>query len=285
MLPKIFKRAARVGIYMLVTIAIAYFVRILFFLSCHVPSESMKPTIRMGDYILVNKMIPGLRTRKTEKGVCRLKGFRQVRKNDIVLFSFPYHDTNSKGDGKLTLSSSLFYLKRCVAVAGDTFYVENSVYKVKGYNGVLGSMEEQHKLLNKPTEKIKRDVYECFPYDRAEYAWNIKQFGPLYIPKKGDTLNIDSKNVKLYGNIITYETGVTVVVKDSAVYLGNDLLQQYTFTKNYYFVAGDRAQESHDSRYWGLLPEDHIIGKAFFIWKSEDKKSKKLRWSRMFKIL
>ncbi|MDR1582348.1 MAG: S26 family signal peptidase, partial [Prevotellaceae bacterium] len=132
------------------------------------------------------------------------------------------------------------------------------------------------------TEDIPRKIYNCFPFDSA-YNWNVKSFGPLYVPKKGDTIGIDSKNILLYRNLIRYETHCELRIENDTVWLGGEMLQTYAFRQNYYFMAGDRVFDSQDSRYWGLLPEDLIVGKAAVIWQSKDKQTGKRRWERCLK--
>ena len=118
---------------------------------------------------------------------------------------------------------------------------------------------------------------------RSVYNWNVKNFGPLYVPRKGDTLQIDSKNIPLYKNLIRYETDKEIKTRNDTVFLDDEPLLSYVFQQNYYFMSGDWARYSNDSRYWGLLPEDHIIGKAAIVWKSKDPKTGKIRWERIFK--
>jgi signal peptidase I len=125
-------------------------------------------------------------------------------------------------------------------------------------------------------------VYRCFP-KQSSYNWNLKYFGPLYVPRKDDCLDINSLNISLYSKLIEYETEKIVKTKGSEISLNDSVIYKYTFLKNYYFMAGDLVQDSRDSRYWGLLPEDHIVGKAVIIWKSKDGNSGKYRWERFFK--
>jgi len=246
----------------------------------------MQPTILAGDYILVNKLVLGGRIYKNfdfmKGGIVetkRLWGWRKVKRNDVLVFNFPYSDR-----GKLDFDLNVFYVKRCVAIPGDTFYIDNGIYKVKNCPDTLGYYKSQRRFADTKQEQINPDVWKCFPYDKA-YQWNVRQFGPLYVPGKGDTLRIDTNNIKLYRKLIRYETGKRINIQGDTVYLGNDVLQQYVFKKNYYFMAGDLVRDSRDSRYWGLLPEDHIVGKAAIIWKSEDMKTRKYRWKRFFKTI
>ncbi|GHT24622.1 signal peptidase I [Bacteroidia bacterium] len=245
----------------------------------------MAPTILPGDFVFVNKMIPGPRIFEswgfldgTNLDMRRLKGYRKVKRNDILVFNFPYSNRN-----KLELDFNVFYCKRCIAVPRDSFYIENGIYKVKNVPDTLGCFEYQKQVSLKPGEFVP-GTYDCFPF-HPEFNWNMKNFGPLYVPGANDTVAIDSMNVILYKNIIEYESNLFVAVKNGEVFLGDKTIREYVFQQNYYFMAGDYAPDSRDSRYWGLLPEDHIVGKAFLIWKSQDMKTGKWQWKRFFKSI
>jgi signal peptidase I len=211
--------------------------------------------------------------------IIRLKGMRAIRHNDVLIFNFPYSDWN-----RLEMDMNVFYAKRCVAIPGDTFCIENGIYKVRNCPDTLGNYEAQYRFSQMKAEDIRPEIFNCFPYDDA-YRWNVKSLCPLYIPRKGDTLSISLQNVKLYRNLIRYETGGELSLQNDTVYLNSEPLQTYIFQQNYYFMAGDQIFDSRDSRYWGLLPEDHIVGKAAIIWKSEDKQTGKRRWERCLKTI
>ena len=183
-----------------------------------------------------------------------------------------------------------FYVKRCVAVPGDTFIIENGILNLIQDNidnpvDSLGCLFQQQELSQMSRAVFLPDTWNCFPFDTLYYQWNIKDFGPIYIPGKGDELKLNLQNIALYKPLIQYETGQTITIKEEQFFLCEELLLTYTFTQNYYFMAGDYVLSSHDSRYWGLLPEDFIVGKATFIWKSKNPENNKYRWNRFFKII
>jgi signal peptidase I len=268
-------------------ILLAIVLRVFFFAAFVVPTPSMEPAIIPGDKVIVYKQIPGPRIirnffslHKGEKpDIRRLKGVRAVRRNDVLIFNFPYSDWK-----RLNMDMNVFYAKRCVAIPGDTFYIENGIYKVKNVNGQLGCYEKQLKVSKKSPDAFRPEIYRCFPHD-GRYGWNIKNFGPLYLPCKDDTLPLDTLNIVLYKNLIVYETGKNISIAQGRVLLDDSLITDYTFRKNYYFMAGDHVPDSRDSRYWGLLPEDHIIGKVAIVWQSKDKQTGKRRWERFFKTI
>ncbi len=134
-------------------------------------------------------------------------------------------------------------------------------------------------IAKKPTDS------SIFPHDGK---WTIDNFGPIYIPEAGHTVAINIKNLPLYQRIIqTYEQN-HLQIKGNQIWINNQIATKYTFKQNYYWMMGDNRHRSEDSRYWGFVPEDHIVGKPVFIWFSYDQNEswkhifKKIRWSRMF---
>jgi signal peptidase I len=113
-------------------------------------------------------------------------------------------------------------------------------------------------------------IWRCFPRDTVHYQWTIKDFGPLYIPASGATIVLDTFNYLLYKRPVEYETDKTLSVRDGRVCLNEEEINRYTFLLNYYFMAGDYIFDSKDSRYWGMMPEDCIIGEAILVWRSTD---------------
>ena len=271
-----------------VAIVFAIAMRVFLFTSIiKIPSGSMEPAVLTGDFIIANKQIPGprvfhdIRQLRIDGKVQtkRFKGIRKVRRNDILVFNFPY----SGGWDKIDMDLNVYYLKRCVALPGDTFTIENGMYRVKNCPDSLGCVFRQWELSKKSKDDFSENIWRCFPFDSLRFNWNIKDFGPLYIPASGATLPLDSINYFLYKNLIEYETDKKLSVIDGSIYLDDEQISNYTFTMNYYFMAGDFIFDSRDSRYWGLLPEDCIIGKASFVWRSKDLNSGKTRWNRFFK--
>lgn len=270
---------------LLAIIILTTFLRVFIFSTFSIPTPSMEPTIKIGDHIIVNKLIPGPRLIKNlfslQEGknpdIMRLDGYRSIKRNDILVFNFPYSEW-----GHLSLDLGSHYVKRCVAIPGDTFYIKDGIYKVRNVSDTLGNYINQLRFSNIPSESILLHVYNCFPHDR-EYAWTVKNFGPLYVPAQGDTISLDTLNIKLYRNLITYETKREISLRSGQIILEDSIISKYIFQKNYYFMAGDYVFDSQDSRYWGLLPEDHIIGKVAYIWKSKDPSTGKYRFDRFLK--
>jgi signal peptidase I len=123
-----------------------------------------------------------------------------------------------------------------------------------------------------------------FPYSPA-LGWNEDNYGPIWMPVKGSTVKIDTSNICLYDRIIDVYENNDLRVDGSTIYINNVPATSYTFKMGYYWMMGDNRHNSADSRYWGFVPEDHIVGKPKFIWLSLDKEAKglkSLRLGRMF---
>jgi len=126
---------------------------------------------------------------------------------------------------------------------------------------------------------------DLFPLDTTR-KWNIDNFGPVKIPAKGWTVKIDHNTMPLYYRAIRTYEGNKVEEKNGTWYINDKPATTYTFKMNYYWMMGDNRHNSIDSRYWGFLPEDHVVGKALFIWMSWDSTASffnKIRWSRLLK--
>ena len=146
-------------------------------------------------------------------------------------------------------------------------------------------MDSQDKLLQILSIGEERNwsiVMKGFPRDSL-VNWTIKDFGPLYIPAKGGRIWMTPVNGVLYRNAIEWEQKKKLVQRGDIFLLNDSIIQEYQFKEDYYFVAGDKVMYSKDSRYWGLLPEKFIVGKATLIWKSVDLNTDEIRWNRVFK--
>lgn len=171
-------------------------------------------------------------------------------------------------------------------------YMEFS--NVSGYQ-IFASEEVINQLKTSPlvksvTKRIQKVGGESgiFP-DGVLMGWNRDNYGPLQVPAKGMTLAMTPENVIKYGfTIQKYEGLDNVELKLGEVFVDGKKVENYTFTQNYYFMMGDNRHNSLDSRYWGFVPEDHIVGKAWFLWLSLDKYEslfKKVRWNRIFNTI
>ncbi len=150
---------------------------------------------------------------------------------------------------------------------GSTLHILKSITGIKSVTRIIDTQ---------PDLKV-------FPYTKP---WNIDNYGPIYIPQEGKTVKIDKLSLPLYKKIIAEFEGNTLEVKGDDIYINGAKTNTYTFKQNYYWMMGDNRHRSEDSRYWGYVPENHVVGKPVFIWMSWDSNGKgimnKIRWERMF---
>ena len=134
------------------------------------------------------------------------------------------------------------------------------------------------------------DALEIFPHSSdSSYRWTRDNYGPIWIPEKGATVELTMQNLPLYHRIITaYEHNDLKVKGDTAIFINGKEAHSYKFKQDYYFMIGDNRHNSLDSRYWGFVPEDHVVGKPAMIWLSVDNTKSfpfNIRWDRLFKFL
>ena len=259
--------------------------QVFLFSSFKIPSDSMEPELTIGDNILVLKPTIGPRVfnlfasmRNEQTEIYRIPGIKKIQRNDILVFNFPHPNSWNK----IEMHILKYYIKRCVGLPSDTLSIQNGFFHVKGIETSLGNMESQNKIAT--TEQFEDGIFHSFPFDSI-ISWNIKDFGPLYIPGKGDSITLNQTNCRLYRKLIEWEQQESLQYKDSTIFLNGTPINGYRFQKNYYFMAGDNGMNSQDSRYWGLLPEEYIVGKAWIIWKSVDPYTDKFRWNRFLKVI
>lgn len=240
-----------------------------------VPTHSMMPTLLPGDEIVVNKMIMGARIysefefSKTgqELKAWRTNGTRELKHNDIVVFNYPYHDW------KVSFVLNQVYCKRIVGLPGDSLRIVDGWYKSDHYEGILGLESEQSKLAALTDSNVYPPSLATIPFDE-HFNWNIRNFGPMYIPGTGDVIKITPYEATLYRILLEWETGKPLSIDwdKNIVMSGDEPLTRHRFLHNYYFMAGDNVLNSNDSRYWGLVPEEYVVGVVKFVIRPNEKK-------------
>ena len=265
--------------------------QVLLFASFSIPTDSMTPTLIPGDCVLVNKVLKGPRIFSLNDAIDhkplkinRLKGTEEFHRNEVLVFNFPYPE---RWDS-IGFDVMRYYVKRCIALPGDTLEIRNARYRVRGYEGELGNVDSQNRLARylrserNKKEMIRNGCFKAYPLDSVT-GWTVQELGPLYLPARGDTVEMNGHHYAIYRNLIEWEQRKKLSVREGRFYLDGQEIRRYVFTRDYYFMGGDNCYNSQDSRYWGPLPEEYIVGKATRIWKSKDKVTDEIRWDRLFK--
>ena len=234
--------------------------RMLLFDYFTIPTDSMHPTLKPGDKVIVNKLQMGARiytdlhfnTEGQELKAFRMKGYGGVRRGDIVVFNFANHW------GKINFIINNVFCKRCIGLPGDSVSAVNGHYRNNNFDGALCTEAQQSQLEHTPDTLIK-EGYWLPPYRNG---WNIKIFGPTYVPRQGDIIKVYALEASVYKVMLEWELGkeVTWDWDKNEAYAAGKRLTQHKWRHNYYFMAGDNVMNSCDSRYWGVVPEEYIVG-------------------------
>lgn len=243
--------------------------------SFRVPSPSMYPALIPGDYILVNKWLMGARifdiweaVEDKDVKIHRLPGLRKVKRNDVLVFHYPYPHRNDS----ISMDMMLYYVKRCIALPGDTVEIRKGCYWING-------TRKDRRWARMEMEPSQEDSRQW----NVALGWTVRQLGPLPVPARGQEVAMDALTGKMYGRLMAWEQKKPLTVRDDSVFLGDSLIGNYRFQENYYFMAGDNLDNSKDSRYWGLVPEPYIVGVATRVWKSVSPQGGEVRWNRTMK--
>ena len=225
-----------------------------------VPTGSMENTVMTGDFLFVNKFLYGPSTPQVVPFInlplpfYKFPGFKDPKQGDVIVFIFPGNRD------EISAKEFQYYLKRCVATAGDSLQVINKRVFVNGKEFSL----PEHGKFEPFSRELEFDKVRTFPVGAG---FTPNNYGPIRIPKKGDVININTQNwrqweifIKREGHEISYD-GITLKIDGKP---GN----KYTVQKNYCFGMGDNRDNSLDSRFWGFVPWDNVVGTPMVVYMS-----------------
>lgn len=264
-------------------VLVTAFLKFFFIEAFQIPTSSMEETLLTGDFILVNKMRYQL---ETSKGVPYF-GFQLPRwnmiswsapeRNDVICFVFP------GARDEIISHDDSYYLKRVIGIPGDTVQINSAVVFV---NHTMLPIPQRAQFNENSISKKLIDN-RIFP---AGLPWNEDNYGPFVVPQKDMTIPLNNGTFELYRQVINRENGQECLTyHDGWYYMYDRIITKYTFKKDYYFVMGDNRNNSYDSRFWGLVPRENIIGKAVLVYFSLDTFEpnifRAIRWNRVFRII
>ncbi|MCB2205261.1 signal peptidase I [bacterium] len=256
--------------------------------SFQVPTGSMENTVMAGDFLFVNKFIYGGTTPPTipllgiifgteiELPFVRTPGFSEPEKGDVIVFIFP-----GERDRVEPRQGFQYYLKRCVATAHDTIRVIDKVLYING------KKFPHHDGIHFMFEPMSKDVADpgIFPPGKP---WNRDQYGPLVVPGEGDVIPLSLENIQEWVTFIRRE-GHEVSIEGEQIMIDGKAASSYTVERDYVFGMGDNRDDSLDSRWWGFIPAEHVVGTPMMVYWSMDPTIhnffKKIRFSRMFTLI
>ncbi len=163
-------------------------------------------------------------------------------------------------------------------------------YEITLSDASLGKIKQFSNVVSITPEIIPSGIWDpnIFPFD-SNYKWNVDNFGPIFVPRKGSTVNLSQENICLYARIIKVFENNDLQIRDGKIFINGKESNSYTFKMNYFWMMGDNRHNSADSRYWGFVPEDHIVGKAVFVWLSLNPTKSlldgKIRFNKLFRII
>ena len=231
--------------------------------SSRIPTGSMESTIMVGDFVLVNKVIYGASTPRNipftniTLPFVTSPSLREPKAKDIVVFEWPGYTDD------LQPAELMSYVKRLVGLPGDTIQIINKVLYVNNKEFWRPPNIQYVDPEIRQAGLIERDI---FPNGAS---WNRDNYGPLAVPKKGDVIKLNAQNYDQWRTIIDRESGKRVITLSGLqVMIDGKPVESYTLTKNYYFMMGDNRDNSLDSRFWGFVPRDKIVGQAEIIYWS-----------------
>ncbi|WP_287827201.1 signal peptidase I [Bacteroides sp.] len=284
--------------------------RSLLFASCYIPASGMENNLKQGDCIIVNRWSYGLRIPFSKSRI-----FSQTaNKGDILLFNNPVDTSTDK------IYQKELYISRCIGLPGDTLLVdslflshESSSFFNPDQRSLYSIYREHEPLIDSIFLSLKIQRQENVGEDDGkiikslsayEYYLLEQKLGtdtiiyplenksqnlhPLFIPKKDVLIKIEPWNRVLLFNTILLHEKQNIIMKENQLYINGQIIQEYQFTQDYYWMSSNNSLNLSDSRQFGFVPHSHLIGKASFIWFSKDPNHSLFsgyRWNRIFKSI
>lgn len=282
------------------------------FTSCLIPSTGMENSIFQGERILVNKWSYGLRVPLMSLFSYHRWGARPVHRQDIVLFN------NPADIRQLIIDRRKIYISRCIGIPGDTLWVDSLFTPVSKFNphkktsyvypaskeNLVTSLMRKLSITdnglmesNDSTHLRSFNRYEYYLLKQAMNGQNPMQplspkeeteLNPLIVPGKGKYIRVYPWNITLLRNTLVMHEGKQANIKNDTLYVNGKPTQHCYFTKDYYWMGANNTNNLSDSRLFGFVPQDHLIGKAFLIWFSKEKGTGLFdgyRWNRFFRTV
>ena len=231
-----------------------------------IKGESMEPTLHTGEGVWVNKLLMGARIYtkfdfedSPELHCFRMPGLRKLRVGDVAVFNYPY----GRGGDTIAFKINYVYCKRCWGAPGDTVRIVDGRLETETAETVARHLSHGSNLFSSLAQRMQQTPDSVLLRMRmlraGQFAgerdnWTTKDFGPIVVPKKGMTIALDSINRKHYERVIRWETGVTVGE------IAHSNSKNYTFRQDWYFFVGDNVTNSRDSRFFGFVPADFVVG-------------------------
>ncbi len=268
--------------------AAGFLVKLLLVEAFGIPSESMQNTLMVGDFLLVNKAVFGIESPRTLPlttipipHVTLLPGYDAPDRGDVIVFEMP-HMPRDGGHAEYRC-----YVKRLVGLPGDTVEIAGKRLLV---NGMLQTTPPNalHESYTQRPGEVEPDIFpKGLPYNKD---W----WGPATVPYKGMRIDLTVASLDQWRQFIEGEDHTIRFATDGRIEIDGRAVEQYTVERNYFFFMGDNRDNSIDSRYWGYVPEEHIIGRPILIYWSWDSSIPltspialigSIRWDRIFSLV